>query len=149
MARFLFQCVAIVGIFFATLSRHSFADEETASLTDTFHKHPVIVHRKGHTPYLTVDAKLVSVGQTGMVVYLVEPPKDRQGMIGFRSRRLNIFLCMQVLKMPSRTTNCQTTSSRAHASGFRRDGRRRTISPHPSKRVNNDAMHDESPTCGC
>ncbi|WP_145944021.1 hypothetical protein [Fuerstiella marisgermanici] len=75
MARFLFQCVAIVGIFFATLSGHSFADAETASLTDTFHKHPVIVHRKGHTPYLTVDAKLVSVGQTGMLVYLVEPTK--------------------------------------------------------------------------
>ncbi len=73
MVRSPFQCLAIAAICLATLSGRSFAAEETASLMDRFHKHPVIVHRKGHAPYLTVDAKLVAVGQTGMLVYLVEP----------------------------------------------------------------------------
>ena len=73
MNRFSSQFLALAAIFSMAFFTGIAVAEESASLADELHKHPVIVHRKGHAPYLTVDAKLVTAGQTGVLVYLVEP----------------------------------------------------------------------------
>jgi len=73
MGRFPSKFLAIAAIFFMAFFAGNAVAEESVSLANELHKHPVIVHRKGHVPYLTVDAKLVSAGQAGVLVYLVEP----------------------------------------------------------------------------
>jgi len=63
----------IAVIFSVVLFTGGAVAEETIPPSDELHRRPVIVHRKGHSAYLTADAKLVAVGEAAMLVFLVEP----------------------------------------------------------------------------